>query len=72
MQTTKPPELNTLGKVARCIQVPVYRVQDVQRRRLHLRPAAIAGRLRLFDDETIELIAKDLRTIDSKWAPTHE
>ena len=68
MQTTKPPELNTLGKVAQHLQVPVHRVQYVLRSRPHLQPAATAGRLRLFDDETIEQIAKELQTIDSKGA----
>lgn len=68
MQTTRPPELNTLGKVAQHLQVPVHRVQYVLRSRPHLRPAATAGRLRLFDDQTIEQIAKELQTIDSKGA----
>jgi hypothetical protein len=68
MQTTKPPELNTLGKVAQHLQVPVHRVQYIVRSRPHLRPAATAGRLRLFDDKTIEQIAKELQSIDSRGA----
>ena len=72
MQTTRPPELNTLGKVAQHLQVPVHRVQYIVRSRPHLRPAATAGRLRLFDDKTIEQIAKELQTIDSKGAPSNE
>lgn len=68
MQTTKPPELNTLGKVAQHLRVPVHRVQYIVRSRPHLRPAATAGRLRLFDDKTIEQIANELRNIDSKGA----
>ena len=68
MQTTRPPELNTLGKVAQHLQVPVHRVQYIVRSRPHLRPAATAGRLRLFDDKTIEQIAKELQSIDSRGA----
>ena len=68
MQTAKPPELNTLGKVAQHLQVPVHRVQYILRSRPHLRPIATAGRLRLFDSKTIEQIAKELQRIDSREA----
>jgi DNA-binding transcriptional MerR regulator len=71
MQNRKLPELNTPGKVAQQLGVPVHRVQYVLRSRPHLRPAATAGRLRLFDDETIELIKAELETIDSKGAPSN-
>lgn len=68
MQNTDPIELNTLGKVAQHLQVPVHRVQYIVRSRPHLRPIATAGRLRLFDTKTIEQIAKELQTIDSRGA----
>jgi hypothetical protein len=71
MQSRKLPELNTPGKVAQQLGVPIHRVQYVLRSRPHLRPAATAGRLRLFDDETIEQIARELQTIDSKGAPSN-
>jgi hypothetical protein len=67
MQNRKLPELNTPGKVAQQLGVPVHRVQYVLRSRPHLRPAATAGRLRLFDDETIELIKAELERIGSRW-----
>ena len=68
MQHRKPPELNTPGKVAEYLGVPIHRIHYVLRSRPHLQPAATAGRLRLFDDETIEQIAKELQTIDGKGA----
>ena len=67
-KTNRPPQLNTLGKVAQHLQVPVHRVQYILRSRPQLRPAATAGRLRLFDDETIEQIARELQSINSRGA----
>jgi hypothetical protein len=71
MRNNKPPQLTTLGKVAQQLQVPIHRVQYILRSRAHINPVATAGRLRLFNQQTIELIKAEIETIDSKGATSH-
>ena len=68
MQTEPPPALATLGTVSQQLGQPLHRIAYILRTRQHIQPTATAGRLRLFNQRTIEQIAKELQTIDSKGA----
>ena len=62
-----PPQLNTIGRIAGKLGVPVHRVQYVVQRTA-LVPAAYAGRLRLFDREAVARIRHELTAIDARRA----
>jgi len=64
------PHLRTVGVVARELGEPVHRVLYVLRTRCHIRPAARAGRLRLYDREAVALIRHELNTIDARRSGT--
>ena len=67
MTTAKPiPTLRTPGVVARDLGEPLHRVVYVLRSRRHIRPAARAGRLRLYDREAVALIRHELNAIDAR------
>ncbi len=59
------PKLRTPGVLAADLGVPLHRVLHVLRTRDHIRPAASAGRLRLYDRAALELVRKELEAIDS-------
>ena len=63
--TASPPPLNTTGRIAANLGVPVHRVQYVISSR-DIRPAAYAGRLRLFDHEALARIRHELNAIDAR------
>ncbi len=60
------PSLITAGVVARELEVPLHRVQHVLRTRQHIRPAARAGTLRLYDREAVALVRHELDAIDAR------
>jgi len=68
MHTEPPPALATLGTVSEQLGQPVHRIAYILRTRKHIQPTATAGRLRLFNQQTIELIKAEIETIDSKGA----
>jgi len=59
--------LDTPGRIASRLGVPVWRVQYVVSTR-GIRPAAYAGRLRLFDREGVARIRHELSAIDARRA----
>lgn len=59
------PRLWTVGKIADHLGVPVHRVQYVVRS-AHIRPAARAARLRLFDRNGVNRIEVELNRIDAR------
>jgi len=65
-QPHQAPTLKTPGIIARDLGVPLHRVMYILQTREHIRPAARAGRLRLFDRETIALIRHELNKIDAR------
>ena len=66
MTTYSPPQLWTTGKIARELGVAEYRVIYVLRTRKYIQPTAIAGILRLYDNEAVAQIRQALSGIDAR------
>lgn len=60
------PRLATIGEIARTLDVPLHRVEYVVRSRTHIRPRAVAGSARCFDDNAIAQIRHELNAIDAR------
>jgi len=60
-----PPRLNTLGRIALRLGVPLHRVQYIIASR-DIRPAAYAGQLRLFDSKAMARIRHEINAIDAR------
>ena len=60
------PKLRTPGVLAEDLGQPLHRVLYVLRSRQHIRPAAMAGRLRLYDRDALEAIRVELTRMDSR------
>lgn len=65
---TLPPHLRTPGVLARDLGEPLHRVNYILQTRPHIRPAARAGRLRLYDRDPVALIRHELNAIDARQA----
>lgn len=59
------PSLNTPGRIAERLGIPVHRVLHVLRTRQYIRPAARAGTFRLFDEASVLAIQQEIRAIDA-------
>ena len=69
MKSVRPiPKLRTPGVLAAELGEPLHRVLHVLRSRPHIRPAARAGRLRLYDREAAALVRHELNSIDARRA----
>ena len=68
MSSTDAPRLRTPGVLAELLGVPLHRVDYILRTRRHIRPAARAGRLRLYDNEALAMLRHELNAIDSRRA----
>lgn len=68
---TDPPNLDTTGRIAGKLGVPLHRVNYIIRSR-GLKPAALAGRLRLYDRETVAMIRHELNAIDARRSCTEK
>jgi hypothetical protein len=62
------PKVRTIGSVALELGQPLHRIQYILRSRPHIQPTATAGRLRLFNEQTVERIEAELRKIDRRGA----
>lgn len=62
------PNLRTPGVLATDLGEPLHRVLYVLRTRKHIRPAARAGRLRLYPRAAIAQIRHELNSIDARRA----
>ena len=60
------PKLRTPGVLAEDLGQPLHRVLYVLRSRQHIRPAAMAGRLRLYDRDALEAIRVELARMDAR------
>jgi len=60
------PRLRTPGVIARELGETLQRVQYVLRTRPHIKPTALAGRLRLYDRRTVAMVRHELNAIDAK------
>lgn len=66
MTTTILPRLRTPGVIAQELGDSLRRVQYVLRTRVHIKPAALAGRLRLYDRQAVAMIRHELNAIDAR------
>jgi len=60
------PNLRTPGVVAKDLGVPLHRVLYALHSRNHIRPAARAGRLRLYSSHEVALVRHELNAIDAR------
>ena len=58
------PQLITPGTIAREINQPIHRVLHILTTRSAIRPAARAGRIRLYDRQAIEAVRREIARID--------
>lgn len=65
------PQLDTVGRIAHQLGVPIHRVQYVVQRH-DIRPAAYAGHLRLFDRQGVARIRYELTAIDARRTGGHD
>src|SRR5690606_4920420 len=63
------PQLITPGAIARKLDQPIHRVLHVLATRPAIRPAARAGRLRLYDHAAIGQVRSELARIDAARDP---
>lgn len=68
-QAAPPPVLITAGVIASELGQPIHRVVRVLATRPWIKPAALAGRVRLFDRRAIEQVGAELAGIDRRRAP---
>lgn len=68
LPTTEAPRLRTPGVLAELLGVPLYRVDYLLRTRAHIRPAARAGRLRLYDSDALAMLRHELNSMDARRA----
>lgn len=62
------PQLITVGVICRETGEPLHRVLNILATRPHIRPAARAGNVRLFDESAIAQVRHELNAIDAQRA----
>lgn len=62
------PRLRTPGVIAQELGESLQRVQYVLRTRPHIKPAALAGRLRLYDRHAVAMVRHELNAMDARRA----
>jgi hypothetical protein len=60
------PRMLTAGRIAEAVNAPLHRVLRILATRPHIRPAARAGTLRLYDQATIAQVRHELDAIDAR------
>lgn len=60
--------LNTVGLIADKLGVPICRVSYILQTRPHIRPVALAGRARLYDQAAVAKIRYEINLIDARRA----
>lgn len=60
------PRLRTPGVIARELGESLQRVQYVLRTRPHIKPAALAGRLRLYDRQAVAMVRHEINAIEAR------
>ena len=69
MTTPSTPKLITPGVIADELGEPLHRVLNVLATRQHIRPAARAGTLRLYDRRAVAMVRHELNAIDARLPP---
>lgn len=62
------PRLRTPGVIARELGESLQRVQYVLRTRSHIKPTALAGRLRLYDRHVVAMVRHEINAMDARRA----
>lgn len=62
------PRLRTPGVIARELGEPLSRVVYILNTRPHIRPTAVAGRLRLYDRRAVAMVRHELTAIEARRA----
>jgi hypothetical protein len=60
------PQLLTAGRIAEAVRTPLHRVLHILATRPHIRAAARAGTLRLYDRDAIAQVRHELSAIDAR------
>lgn len=60
------PRLRTPGIIAQELGESLARVQYILRTRPHIKPTALAGRLRLYDRRAVAMVRHELNAIDAR------
>ncbi len=60
------PRLITVGVIAAELDQPLHRVLNVLATRPHIKPAARAGTLRLYDRQAVAQVRHELTAIDAR------
>ncbi len=60
------PRLRTPGVIAQELGEPLSRVSYILATRSHIRPTALAGRLRLYDRKAVAMIRHEINSIDAR------
>ena len=68
MSTAILPRLRKPGVIAQELGESLQRVQYVLRTRSHIKPAALAGRLRLYDRQAVAMVRHELTAMDARQA----
>jgi hypothetical protein len=66
MADAPTPRLITPGVIAEELREPLHRVLNVLATRQHIRPAARAGTLRLYDRRAVAMVRHELNAIDAR------
>ncbi len=65
-QSESAPSLLTLGRMSELLKTPRHRVAYVLRTRHHIRPTAMAGRVRLYNRASLAQVRHSLNAIDAR------
>lgn len=60
------PQFRTVGSIAREFGVPIHRITHILRTRSHIRPAAMAGNTRVFDNAAVARLRHEINAIDAR------
>jgi len=60
------PKMLTAGRIAEAVNAPLHRVLRILATRQHIRPAARAGTLRLYEREAIAMVRHELSAMDAR------
>lgn len=64
--SVRPPQLITVGVIAKCLGTNPERVRRIISTRPHIHPIAYVNHTRLFTNETIALVRHEINAIDAK------
>lgn len=64
--STQPCPVNTIGQIARLLNVQPRRVAYVVATRPHIKPRATAGNARIFDNAAVAAIRHEVNAMDAR------